>query len=253
VENVANYYCIKGITETLERAKFMWESKARARILKWEFESRGKGTQKDKLRRERLVRHLITLGNMEARSRVLSIGCGTGYYELTVKRYTNHLLCLDISRKMLHICKKRGLKSVIRGSSLCLPLKSDIFDCVYALSLSPIGSTSASEYSRRKTVQEMKRVSKKGGKIITAHPTTFWKQINGLLRHGNPNSDRFRVSPEEVKGSYKQNNLTVLKLLILPPIPHVILRRIDYLKIDRILSRLLLNRLGPYLFVSGVK
>jgi len=252
VENVANYYCTKAITETLERAKFMWESKTKD-ILKWESESRGKGTKKGEFRRDRLVRHLITLGNIEAGSRVLSIGCGTGYYELTVKRYTNHLLCLDISREMLHICKSRGFKNLIRGSSLCLPLKSDIFDCAYALSLSPIGSTLASEYSRGKTVQEMKCVAKKGGKIITAHPTTLWKQINGLLRHGNPKFDRFRISPDEVKGSYKQNNLTVLKLLILPPIPWVILRRIDYPKIDRILSRLLLNRLGSYLFVSGVK
>lgn len=252
MENVANYYRIKAITETLEWVRFMWEQKLK-KILKWEFESRGKGTQKDELKRERLVRHLITLGNIEARSRVLSIGCGTAYYELVVKRYTNHLLCLDVSSKMLHICKRRGFKNLIRGSALCLPLKSGIFDCVYALSLSSIGSTSASEYSRGKTVQEMKRVAKKGGKIITAHPTTLWKQINCLIRYGNPNFYRFRVSPEEVDVSYKQNNLTVLKLLILPPIPYAILRRIDYLKIDRILSRLLLNRLGPYLFVSGVK
>lgn len=252
MENVTNYYYIKAITETLESAGFMWESRLED-ILEWKFESRGKGTQKDEFRRQRLIRHLITLGNIEAESRVLSIGCGTGYYDLTVKRYTNHLLCLDISKEMLHICKRRGFKNLIRGSSLCLPLRSDVFDCVYALSLSPVGSTSASEYSKGKTVQEMKRVAKKDGKIMTVHPTTFWKQINGLLRHGNPNFDRFRVSPKEVEGSYKQNNLTILKLSIFLSIPYVILRRINYLKIDSILSRLLLSRLGSYMFVPRVK
>jgi len=228
------------------------ESKLRD-LLKWEFKSRGKGTQKDELKRERIVRHLITLGNMKTQSKVLSVGCGTGYYELISKRYTNHLFCIDISREMLHICKMRGFKNLIRGNSLFLPLKSDIFDCVYALSLDSIGGVSANEYSRVKTVYEMKRVARKGGKIVIGHPTTFWKQIKGLLRHGKPNIDRFRVLPEEVKWSCKQSDLKVLKLLILPPIPYAILRRAEYLRMDRIFSRLLLNRVGPYLFVSGVK
>jgi len=222
-------------------------------LLKWELKSRGKGTQKDDLKRERLVQHLISLGNMKSESKVLSIGCGTGYYELIIRRYTNRLFCLDISKEMLHICRMRGLKNLVRGSSLCLPLKSDIFDCVYALSISSVAGASASEYSRAKTVHEMKRVARKGGKIVAGDPTTLWKQITGLLRHGNPNSDRFRVSPEEVKRSYKQNDLKFLRLLILPPIPYMILRRIEYLRTDRVTSRLLLSRLGTYAFVSGVK
>jgi SAM-dependent methyltransferase len=222
-------------------------------LLKWELRSRGKGTQKDELKRERLTRYLISLGNVKAESKVLSIGCGTGYYELTIRKYANHLFCLDISKKMLHICRIRGIRNLVRGSSLCLPLKSDIFDCVYALSISSVAGASASEYSRAKTVHEMKRVAIKGGKIVAGDPTTLWKQITGLLRHGNPNSDRFGVSPDEVKRSYKQNDLRFLKLLLLPPIPYVILRRIEYPIIDRVASRLLLSRLGPYAFVSGVK
>jgi len=199
------------------------------------------------------VWHLISLGTMNAESKVLSIGCGTGYYELIVRRYTNRLFCLDISKEMLQICRMRGLSNLVRGSSLCLPLKSDIFDCVYALSISPIANVSATEYSRAQTVHEMKRVARKGGKIVTGNATILWKQITGLLRHGNPNYDRFGVSPDEVKKSYKQNDLGFLKLLILPSIPYMIQRRIGYQRIDRIISRLLLNRLGPMAFVSGVK
>lgn len=230
----------------------MSESKLKA-MLKWELESRGKGTRKDELKRWRLVWHLITLGDVNTDSRVLSVGCGTGYYEMVVKRYTNHLFCLDISREMLRICRMRGFRDLIRGSSLCLPLKSDAFDCVFALSITSVGSATATELSRARTVQQMKRVARKGGKIVIGHPTAFWKQIQSLLQHGNPNIERFRVSPEEAKVAYKRNNLTDLKLLILPPIAYPILRRIRYQRIDNILSRVLLNRLGPYMLLSGVK
>ena len=222
-------------------------------ILKWEAESRGRATSKDELKRRRFVHHLIALGDIKAKSKILSVGCGTGYYELIVKGYTEHLYCLDISKEMLQICKGRNFKNLIQASSLCLPLKSDFFDCVYALSLSPIGSDRANTYSRNISLKEMKQVVKKGGKVIVGHPTTLWKQIDGLLKHGNPNFDSFRVSPSKIKCSYKQNGIAIRCFLVLPPIPYAILRRMNYLKLDKILSRFLLGEIGPYLFVSGVK
>jgi len=221
--------------------------------LKWESESRGRGTPKDELKRERLVRHLVTLGDVKGESKILSIGCGTGFFELIVRRYTDHLYCLDVSREMLQICKGRKFKNLIQASSFYLPFKSDVFDCVYALSLSPIGSGQANVYSRGRTVKEMKRVTKKDCKIIVGHPTTLWKQIDGLLKYGNPNFDTFRVSPSEIRESYKQNGIAIQCSVVLPPIPYAILRRINYSKIDKVLSRLLLGEIGPYLFVYGIK
>jgi len=61
------------------------------------------------------------------------------------------------------------------------------------------------------------------------------------------------VSPEEVAAAYRRSNLKVLTSIIIPPLPYKVLAEQKYRKIDRIASRLLLNRLGPYLFVSGVK
>lgn len=222
-------------------------------LLRWESQSRGKGTERDEFKRQRLVWHLVTLGGVRPSSKVLSVGCGTGYYEFGVKRYTNSLFCLDYSREMLSICKMRGFKNLIRGSALCLPLRSDAFECVYALSLNLIGSVLATDYTRMKSVQEMKRVVKKGCRIVTGHPTTFWKQLRGLLEHGNPNIEKFRVSPDEVARSYKENGLQALKLMILPPLPYEILKRISYQKLDRPASLLLLSRLGPYMLLSGSK
>lgn len=221
-------------------------------ILKWEAESR-RVTPKDELERRRLVHHLTSLGDIRTQSNVLSVGCGTGYYELILKQHTEHLYCLDISKEMLLICKGRNLENLIQASSHYLPFKSDIFDCTYALSLSPIGSTEANTYSRGTALKEMRRVTKKKGWIMIGHPTTLWKQIYGLLKHRDPNYDPFSVSPRKVKGSYIQNDIAIRCSMVLPPMPYAILCRINYLKFDRILSRLLFGEVGPYLLVSGVK
>jgi SAM-dependent methyltransferase len=221
-------------------------------ILKWEAESR-RITPKDELERRRLVHHLTSLGDIRTQSKVLSVGCGTGYYELILKRHTEHLYCLDISKEMLLICKGRNLENLIQASSHYLPFKPDIFDSTYALSLSPIGSRESNTYSRGTALKEMKRVTKKKGRIIIGHPTTLWKQTYGLLKHGSPNYDPFSVSPGKVKNSYMQNDIAIQCSMVLPSMPYAILRRIDYLKFDRILSRLLFDEVGPYLLVSGVK
>jgi len=222
-------------------------------LLRWESQSRGRGTPRDELKRERLVWHLVTVGCISPDSNVLSVGCGTGYYELNVRKSTNNLFCLDISRQMLAICKERGLRNLICGNALHLPLRHDVFDCVYALSITSVGGGTSTELTRLKTVQEMKRVAKKGGRIIIGHPTTIWKQVRSLLKYGHPNIELFRVSPEEVAAAYRRSNLKVLTSIIIPPLPYKVLAEQKYRKIDRIASRLLLNRLGPYLFVSGVK
>jgi len=228
-------------------------NKKREDILKWEANSRGRATPKDELKRSRLVHHLTLLGDIKAQSKVLSIGCGTGYYELIIKQYTEYLYCLDISKEMLLICKERNLGNLIQANSFCLPFKSDIFDCAYAFSLGPIGSSQANMCSRVITLKEMKRVTKKNGRIIIGHPTTLWKQIYGLLRHKNPNFDPFSVSPSKVERAYKQNGITILCSMVLPSIPYAILRRMNYLKFDKILSCLFFDEIGPYLLVSGVK
>jgi SAM-dependent methyltransferase len=222
--------------------------------IKWEFGSRRrKGTPQGEFQRKRFVRHLVICGDVKAESKVLSIGCGTCFYELIVRRYTTHLYCLDVSREMLQICKERNFKNLIQASSFYLPFKSDVFDCVYALSLSPMGSGQANMCSRGKTTKEMKWVTKKDRKIVVGHPTTLWKQIDGLLKHGNPNFDTFRVSPSKIRESYKQNGITIHCSMVIPPIPYAILRRVNYLKIDKVLSRLLLGEIGLYLFVCGIK
>jgi len=99
----------------------------------------------------------------------------------------------------------------------------------------------------------MRRVSKRGGRIIIGHPTAFWKKMDGLFKHRNPDYDLFRASLKEIEDLYKENKIKLEKTLILPSILFRVLRRIDYLKTDYILSRFLLGRLGPYMFVCGRK
>ena len=221
-------------------------------ILEWEFESRGRGTPKGEFQRERFVQHLAFLGNIRKKTKVLSVGCGTGFYEFSLNKYTDHLHCLDASTNMLNICSKRQLRRLIRATSSNLPFKSNTFDCVYALSLTPL-CTYQNKHSKTKTIAEMRRVSKRGGRIIIGHPTAFWKKLHGLFKYRNPDYDVFRASLKEIEELYKENKIELEKALILPSIPFRVLRRIDYLKIDHILSPFLFGCLGPYMFACGSK
>ena len=99
----------------------------------------------------------------------------------------------------------------------------------------------------------MKRTTKKGGRIILGHPTKLWKQFHGLIKHGNPHFDTFRVSPKETKESYKKNNIESIRSFVLSSLPYKILKGTDYLKIDKTLSRLSHDEIGPYLFLCGIK
>jgi len=183
-------------------------------ILKWEFESRGRGTPKGEFQRERFVQHLAFLGNIRKKSKVLSVGCGTGFYELLLGEYNDHLHCLDASTYMLNICSRRHLRRLIRATSSHLPFRSNFFDCVYALSLTPL-CTHENKHSKTKTIAEMRRVSKGGGRIIVGHPTEFWKKLHGLFKHTNPDYDVFRASLKEIEELYKENKIKLEKALIL--------------------------------------
>jgi SAM-dependent methyltransferase len=222
-------------------------------LLKWELESRGRGTPRDELKRDRIVAHLRRLGNLNAESTVLSIACGTGYYDLITRAYVDELVCLDLSPDMLEICRRRQIGNLIRADSNFLPFRSETFDCVYALSLSTIGGQGADDNARISSISEMKRVAKSAAKIVVGHPTTLGKQIHGIITHGNPNFDMFRVSPKQVKNAYRESNLNISECFVLPLVPYAILRRIDYLRIDRRLSHLLLDQIGLYLFLCGTK
>lgn len=92
-------------------------------------------------------------------SLLLDDGCGTG---MLLQRLDSPVVGLDISPNLLKTAKEK-LKieqSLILGDAEQLPLRNSVFDGVYAITL--IQNTP----DMAKTVTEIKRVSRPGGKII---------------------------------------------------------------------------------------
>jgi len=90
---------------------------------------------------------------------LLDDGCGTG---MLLQRLDSPVIGLDISPSLLKTAKKK-LKTehnLILGDAEQLPLRDNIFDGVYAITL--IQNTP----DKAKTVTEMKRVSRPGSKVI---------------------------------------------------------------------------------------
>lgn len=99
---------------------------------------------------------------VEPKGRILDNGCGPGYF---CKNFLSDLdiIGVDISEKMLTHAK-RNLKDAILGDSQNLPFKNEEFDIIFARSLlhhlpDP-----------QKGADEMHRVLKPGGKILTIDP-----------------------------------------------------------------------------------
>jgi malonyl-CoA O-methyltransferase len=113
---------------------------------------------------------------------VLDLGSGTGYFtDLLASKY-EHVIGLDLSRKMLQFSKEKRCKDIswIEADALSLPLKSNSVDFIYSNLV--IQWCEPLEVA----VSEMMRVLKPGGMLIfttlmdgTLHELkSSWKQVD---------------------------------------------------------------------------
>ena len=88
------------------------------------------------------------------------IGCGNGKNMLYRKDCLNY--GCDFSESLVKICLQKNL-NVICGDILDIPYKNDSFD--YTICIAVIHHLSTVE-KRKKAIEELERVTKKGGKIL---------------------------------------------------------------------------------------
>ena len=100
------------------------------------------------------------LNGVKKNSKIGDIGCGNGK-NMTYRRDCEHYGC-DFSKGLVDICKSKGLNTIY-GDILDIPYENDIFD--YTLCIAVIHHLSTVE-KRRKAIQEIMRVTKKGGKAL---------------------------------------------------------------------------------------
>ena len=100
------------------------------------------------------------LDNIPKDSIIGDIGCGNGKNMLYKKDCLNY--GCDFSKSLVNICLQKNL-NVICGDILDIPYKTDSFD--YTLCIAVIHHLSTIE-KRKKAIEELERVTKKGGKIL---------------------------------------------------------------------------------------
>ena len=100
------------------------------------------------------------LDNIPKKSLIGDIGCGNGKNMLY--RSDCHNYGCDFSKALVKICLKKDL-NVIIGDILNIPYKDNFFD--YTLCIAVIHHLSTEE-KRNKSIQELIRITKPGGKIM---------------------------------------------------------------------------------------
>ena len=100
------------------------------------------------------------LDNIPKKSLIGDIGCGNGKNMLY--RSDCHNYGCDFSQELVKICLKKDL-NVITGDVLNIPFKDNLFD--YTICIAVIHHLSTEE-KREKSIQELIRITKPGGKIM---------------------------------------------------------------------------------------
>lgn len=129
--------------------------------------------------RQTLLLGLINRLNV-SEPKILEIECGTGNNILELSKI-GKTFGTDMSGKSLEFCKKIGIRNLVNSSAENLSFKDETFNIVICL------DTLERVYEQQKTLSEIKRVLKKGGRAIITVPAfkSLWSQhdeASGNLR-----------------------------------------------------------------------
>ncbi|MCF6242172.1 MAG: methyltransferase domain-containing protein [Bacteroidales bacterium] len=124
------------------------------------------------VRAQRRANYFINLANLNAQSKVLEIGCGTGIFTNKVYEMTKaQITAIDISEDLLTQAKEKLPKVNFKiEDAMALSFKDNSFDVVY-------GSSILHHLDFEKSLTEIIRVLKPKGKLIFAEPNMINPQI----------------------------------------------------------------------------
>lgn len=167
--------------------------------------------------KRRIVQSLIKNYNIVKDPKILDVGCGTGKNMEELLIY-GPVWGLDNSQDAINFCKDRGLKNLKLGDAEDTHLKSRSFNIATLLDV-------LEHTDDNKTLQEMKRILKKGGLLIITVPafSWLWSDWDVVLHH------KRRYTINQLKDILKLNGLLPLKITYLYSflvIPAFIIRKI---------------------------
>jgi len=118
---------------------------------------------------ESMAADALSISNFKPESKVLDLGCGTGFSLNVLKKSGMKTFGVDISLEMLKYAKKKSF-AVALADMKSLPFKDESFDNL--ISISAIQWAEASEYEE--IIREIRRVIKNEA-VIQFYPKEKWE------------------------------------------------------------------------------
>ena len=109
---------------------------------------------------------------------ILDVGCGTGYWTKNLLRY-GRVFALDNAQEALEICRKRGLRNLIKSSADALPFVDKSCDLITVFSVIEHLDKD------RALIEEVQRVLKPDGYgiFLTSAYMFLWSKHDEFARH----------------------------------------------------------------------
>ncbi|MCX8081178.1 MAG: class I SAM-dependent methyltransferase [Bacteroidia bacterium] len=132
----------------------------------------GWGSPTGKVRAERRSKLLVETAKISEKDYCLEIGCGSGLFTNKVYDRTKaKIVAIDISPDLLELAKERNLPVEFRvENAMQTSFDDEVFDVVF-------GSSVIHHLDIEKSIKEIYRVLKKGGRMIFAEPNMLNPQI----------------------------------------------------------------------------
>lgn len=140
---------------------------------------------------------------LDKNSRILDAGCGTGGTIKYLKKFGfSSIYGIDKSNVAVAFCKKRGLKNIRVSSIDKIPYENDYFDAIICMDV-----LYHKDIKVQKSIEELKRVLKKGGIIYFEEPSYNW--LRGT--HDDAIETGHRFTLKELKKNLLRADLKIIK------------------------------------------
>jgi ubiquinone/menaquinone biosynthesis C-methylase UbiE len=155
------------------------------------------------------LQNLVELGD------VLELGCGTGYFTVTVAEKSTSLLATDLSDSLLEAAKTRLREhsNVTFHKEDCMETSfaPESFDSVFMANLIHVVENPGN------ALQECRRILRGGGRLVivtfTGYGMSLWEKVKMGLRFakawGRPPANVHSFSPENVESMLGENGFVV--------------------------------------------
>lgn len=132
----------------------------------------GWATPAGQIRANRRAGYFVSEGQIKQGDKVLEIGCGTGLFTEKVYNATKaEIIATDLSEDLLEVARKKGLPITFKAEdAMNLSYADASFDVVF-------GSSILHHLDFEKSLNEIYRVLKPGGRLVFAEPNMINPQI----------------------------------------------------------------------------